>query len=206
MQADEPGTVSSLASLMQELQILRGEQLELDSRRAYLQNELDQLADGQKVRDARKAALATERTALAEAVAAFASRQQDAESRLQQLNENHASPVDGSAAVGRSRKNAVPVVADPSAILAVMEDLLRLRSEQLDLKARHAMLQKELDELDAGQRFGSLRQQRAEQGRVELAARVEAYQARQQDLQTRLEGLKAAAQASPAPSTLDLLK
>lgn len=204
--ADEPGTVSSLASLMQELQILRGEQMELEARRAYLQNELDQLADGQKVRDARKAALATERAALEEAVKAFAGRQQDAESRLQKLNESQAPALDGSAVVGRSRKNAAPLAADPAAVLAVMEDLLRLRSEQLDLKARHAMLQKELDELDAGQRFGSLRQQRAEQSRVELAARVEAYQGRQRELQARLEGLKAAAQKPATPSTLELIK
>jgi chromosome segregation ATPase len=194
--AGEPGAVSSLTALMQEVQVLRSEQLELDSRRAYLQNELDQLADGQNVRDARKSALAKERGDLAEAVKSFATRQQDAEARLQTLTETKAAAQDSRAAVGRSRKIEEPTGADAAAVLAVMEDLLRLRSEQLDLKARHAMLQKELDELESAQRFSVLRQQRAEQQRLELASRLEAYQARQKDLQGRLEGLKAVA---PSP-------
>lgn len=203
-----PGA-SPLSALLQEIQFSRSEQLDLETRQSILQNELAQLEAGQQSRDERRARLVEDRSALVKAVEEFSARQQAATTRLESLGQAQAA-VDPKATVGRSRRDQPIGVAGSGseAALVVLEDLHRLRSEQLDLRARQALLQKELDDLDAEQRLSDLRRQRLDQQRGELAAKVETFLARQRDLQERLQNLRGttAPVKDSVESALDLIK
>lgn len=204
LQGVEGASASPLLALVQELQVLRSEQWDLEVRQTQLQHEMGLLEEGQRNRAARRAELARARDDLAGAVADFTQRQQEAEGRLQNLGPAPASELDARAAVGRSRK-AAPSSPAAGSVVEALEQLYTLRSEQLDLKARHAQLQRDLDALEAEQRLDQLRQQRVESVRTDLAGRLEAYLGRQRDLQQRLESLRAGTGAEPAQIPADLM-
>lgn len=203
-----PGA-SPLSALLQEIQFSRSEQLDLETRQSILQNELAQLEAGQQSRDERRARLVEERNALIKAVEDFAVRQQAAGARLESLTKSGAE-MEAKASGGRSRRDQRIGDAEPDrdAALVVLEDLHRLRSEQLDLRARQALLQKDLDDLDGEQRLSDLRRQRLDQQRSDLAAKVETFLARQRDLQDRLQNLRGEAPVvkDSVESALDLIK
>lgn len=204
---DESGA-SPVLALLQELPVLRSEQLDLETRQAYLQHEMAQLEEGRRARETRRLALMQEREALARDVEAFAQRQQAAEQQLQVLPEAPSDAPDAKAVVGRSRKASSPPAAAPAyTVVEALEKLYLLRSEQLDLRARQALLQRDLDAWEAEQRLGELRQQRVEEIRTRLAGQLEAFRARQQDLQQRVDALRNPAAVPPdalAPELLPL--
>ena len=204
LQGVEGAAASPMLALVQELQIMRSEQWDLEVRQTQLQHELSLLEEGQRTREAQRAELARERDDLARAVADFTRRQQEAESSLPTLAAAGSSEVDAKAAVGRSRK-AVASGPAPGSVVETLEKFYGLRSEQLELKARHALLQRDLDALEAEQRLDQLRQHRVESARTELAGRLEAYLGRQRDLQQRLESLRSGPGAEPAQIPADLM-
>ncbi len=192
-------STSPMAAVLQELQLVRAEKLELELRQAALQREGEQLVAAGARREEQRTRLAREQEQLASEVKDFAARYQEAQERLQKLRETPgAGEVDPAAVVGRTRRDAALLGLNTRPTAAMLEELYRLRNEQLDLQARKALLQKELDDLESDQRFNDLRQQRLEGHRAELAAQVEAFLNRQRDLRDRLAQLQGATPAAEA--------
>lgn len=195
------GTASPLLALLQEVQVLRSEQLHLNNRQTYLQHEMAQLEVGRKARAARRAELTAERDALARAVEDFAGRQQKTEERLNGMRANATSDLDGPSPTRRNRKQEAASAPAAEQVVSVMDAIYRLRSEQLEFRARQAFLQQQLDQVEEGDRLAELLHQRAETIRAQLAQDVEAHLARQQDVQQRLEQLR----PGSAPTAADLV-
>lgn len=193
--SDAPAKVSPLVAVVQEIQLVRTEKVELELRQAALQREGEQLAEARARRDERRTKLANDQQQLAEAVKSFAARYQEAQARLQKIGQGAApaAGVDPNAVVGRTRRDAQLLAQQSGPSAVALEELYRLRAEQLDLQARQTDLQKELDDLEADQRWGDLRLQRLEEQRAALATEVESFLARQRALRERLESLQGTA-------------
>jgi uncharacterized small protein (DUF1192 family) len=192
------GAASPLLALLQDVQVLRSEQLHLDSRQTYLQAEVDRLEAGRQTRTTQRAALSRERDELARAVEDFAARQQKTEEQLRGLTPATPGAPDSQAV---PRKAAPPASPGADQVVAVMDDIYRLRSEQLELRARQAFLLQQLEQVEEGDRLAVLQQKRIESVRDQWTQDVEAHLARQQEVQQRLDQLRSAS----APNAAELV-
>lgn len=195
------GAASPLLALLQEVQVLRSEQLHLDNRQTYLQAEVARLEAGWQERVAQRTALSQERDELARAVEDFAARQQKTEEQLAGLSPATPGAPESQAVPARGRKAAPSVSPGTEQVVSVMDDIYRLRSEQLELRARQAFLLQQLEQVEEEDRLAALQQKRIESVRDQWAQDVEAHLARQQEVQQRLEQLRAAS----APTAADLV-
>lgn len=197
---DLAGMTASLG-LLQEMHRLRAEQMDLAARQLALLNDVRQWDAERQAGAQRLELLQGERADLAKAMESFASRRQDLEKGLHEVR------VAGGLATPRaddvlqrgpprgkgkpsSATTAPAPVFDPTAALALLQEIYRLRTEQPDLAARQASLQEGLQKVIAAQQAGAARREQLSATRTELAQAVENYLSRQQDLQARLTALR----------------
>lgn len=199
---DTAGAASPVLALLQEVEILRAEQVHLDQRQTYLQHEAARLDAEVQRRAEDRTALGRERDELARLVEDFAARQKQAEDRLARVNEG----AGAEAAPVRSRKGASTATPATETVVSVMDELYRLRSEQLELRARQTDLLRRLEQVEEAEQLAALQQQRAHAASAQLARDVEAHLARQQDAQQRLEKLRSATAADAADLLPGLLE
>jgi chromosome segregation ATPase len=194
---DLSGMASSLG-LLQETHRLRSEHFDLAGRQAALQGEISQWEAEQRATVQLREKLLAQREALRRDVAAYADRQQDLTRRLHQLRESAPlTRVDATAAVQRGGSSsrggkaaALAVAPDPVAALALLQEIYRLRGEQPALALRQSSLESGWNELELAQQELQARRERVATARAALAPAVEAFRARQQDLQTRLASVR----------------
>lgn len=188
--APDLSALTSGLGLLQEAHRLRSDQMDLALRQAALQQDVERWEAEQRAALQLREKLLAQRQALQHDASDFLSRQEDLARRLQDLRSSAPltrTEAGESAKRGSARgQGALAIATDPVAALALLQEIYRLRGEQPGLALRQSTIESGWNELELLQSGLAARREQIASSRVELAAAVDAFLARGQDLQARL--------------------